>query len=29
MEMYFEYILDKRENFKYDYVSTTRGYDYR
>jgi hypothetical protein len=29
MEMYFEYILDKREDFKYDYVSTTRGYDYR
>ena len=29
MEMYFEYIMDKREEYKYDYVSTTRGYDYR
>jgi len=29
MEMYFEYIMEKREEYKYDYVSTTRGYDYR
>ena len=28
MSEYFEYILDKRERFKFDYVSTIGGYDY-
>jgi hypothetical protein len=29
MNMYFEYIMDLREQYKYDYVSTTGGYDYK
>jgi hypothetical protein len=29
MAEYFEYIFDEREKYKFDYVATTSGYDYR
>lgn len=29
MAEYFEYVFDEREKYKFDYVATTSGYDYR